>query len=339
MLRLLAAALALAAPGAPSTVATAHGQVVGVAQSGGSVAWLTSGATGCTLTLRAGGASHTVRYADGCSPGAQDLALANATAAWGGYQEVRCSETYAEVHTGTASRTHLVQTIDGDCLGFGTSYQGLAGDGTSFYYALLDTKEPPTRNCGDVGHCHWQLQGGEILRIAGGKARRVPGLPAAALIAGAPGLLALVQPARAAVSSGKSFDWPRAATNGKVSIYDTKSGRVVASFAPRGTVRAVAVSPTRAVVLVQAGSAWRLEWYDARSGARLGSAPVPPSTGLATDGNVAAYAAGNSVRVLDLTTAASKLVARTAGPAVGLSIDAGRLLWGERAAIRAAPVP
>src|SRR4051812_13087548 len=105
----------------PTTVARVPGPIVGVAQNGGSVAWLTASPSGCKLTIRSGGPDRATRYAPGCSPLPQDLALAGGVAAWGGYQEVRCSEMYAEVRTGSTTAAHLVQNIPGDCLGFDTS--------------------------------------------------------------------------------------------------------------------------------------------------------------------------------------------------------------------------
>ena len=163
----------------------------------------------------------------------------------------------------------LVAEIPGDCRGFGTSYQGLATDGTSFFYAVLSTKYPPPgTRCGDWWLRKWTLLGGGIMRIVGARAQPVAVLPGAALIAGAPGRLALVQPARVASSNGRSFDWPRAATNGAVVIYDTRARRAVTSFRPDGIVRAIALSPSRAVVLVQQGKDFQIDWYDARTGAR-----------------------------------------------------------------------
>jgi hypothetical protein len=336
VLRTIAAAAVLAFTAAsPANVATVPGQIVGVAQSGGAVAWLSSGASGCRLTIQSGGKSRVLPYAQDCAVLPQDLTLANGRAAWGGYQEVRCSETFAEVRTGTTSSAHLVQSIPGDCRGFGTTYQGLATDGTSFFYALLTTKNPPPgTRCGDGGPCRWTLLGGRIMRIAGAKAQPVTVLPGAALIAGAPGRLALVQPATAARSIGRTFDWPRAATNGAVVIYDTKARRAVTSFKPDGIVRAIALSRTRAVVLVQQGNDLEIQWYDAQSGVHRGTAPTPTATAhmLATDGRVVAYAVGRSIRVLDLGKLAARTVAKAASPPVGLTIDSGRLLWGENAA-------
>jgi hypothetical protein len=343
LVRLLAALLALAAPAgsaatvvtvraSPATVAAVPGHVIGVAQDADSIAWLEAAGSGCWLRVQslASGTVRTVRYAAGCLPA--DLALAGGRAAWGGYQDVRCSETYASVYTNDNSRGRLVQNIPGDCLGYRTSFQGLTSDGNSFFYSLLVTSAPAASStCGNGGPCRWQLASGRIVRIAGTRPVTARGLPPAALIAAANGRIALVEPARSAASGGQSFDWPRAARNGRVEIRNTGTAALVTSFSPQGTVRAVALSASRAVVLVEAGDAFRIEWYDSDSGARLGAAPVPRSTApwVATDGRFVAFSAGNTVRVLDMETDVQRIVSRATSEPVGLSVREGRLVWGE----------
>lgn len=336
MLELLAALALVTAAAPPATLATAAGQVVGLTQDAGRVAWLESTASGCRLVVRSAGGKRTaLRYAPGgClpPPPAYDLALASKQAAWGGYTEVRCSEFTAAVYAATASRAHLIEEIPGDCLGYRTSFQGLVTDGRRFYYALIDTRPPgdPSQRCGEGRGCHWQLASGRVKQIVGNQGLPVPGLPAAALIAGAPGHLALVQPA-ARGSSGGAIDWPRAASGGTVQVFDTADRHVAATFRPPGRVRAVALSPTRCVVLVESQGNRRFVWYDARSGKRLGSAAAPPGTAssLSTDGRYVAFAAGKRVRVLDLASSAQRTLRTASTPPVGVSVSAGRVVWAE----------
>jgi hypothetical protein len=104
----------------------------------------------------------------------------------------------------------------------------------------------------------------------------------------------------------------------------------VSSFRPAGLVRAVSLSAYRAVVLVQSRQGRRVEWYDADSGVRLGTEPVPPATAaISTDGRFVAFAAGATVHVLDLQTGAERLLRHATGDVVGVSVDGGRVVWGE----------
>jgi hypothetical protein len=47
-----------------------------------------------------------------------------------------------------------------------------------------------------------------------------------------------------------------------------------------------------------------------------------------------AFAVGKSVRVLDLETAAQRVLAHATSAPVGLSVVAGRLVWGENTATK-----
>ena len=130
----------------PTTIAVGSGQVIGVAQDTGSIGWLEAAASGCRLHIRpsGGGSDRVVRYASGCLPAEHDLALADGRAAWGGYEEVRCSDTHAAVYAAVGSRARLVEEIPGDCLGYAESYAGLASDGRSFFYSVLVTSPKPS---------------------------------------------------------------------------------------------------------------------------------------------------------------------------------------------------
>lgn len=324
MKRLLVLLALLAAPSAGATSSTtfavAHGRVLALAQGPGAVAWLESSTTGCRLRVVTGGRSRTTSWARGCLDSGWNLALAGTRAAWGGYEEVRCSETTAAVF----ADGRLVKEVPGDCLGFGTSFQGLASDGRAFFYALLEThRQLPSSRCGEGGPCRWRLAGGTLVRVNGGE---VSGLPPAALIAGAAGRLALVQAAATSSSNGRgSLDWPRAATDGRVDVRDTATGRLVTSFRPHGIVRAIALSSIRAVVLVESGAMRRIEWYDSDSGERLGVVPVRAGT-LSTDGRLVAFTSGGTVHVLDLETGTQRIVGR--GATTSASVHGHRILWG-----------
>jgi hypothetical protein len=78
----------------------------------------------------------------------------------------------------------------------------------------------------------------------------------------------------------------------------------VATFSPVSTVRAVAVSKTRAIVLVRsAGPAKRISWYDRDTGAFVSSVVVPPATSPAIDATATrvVYHVGNEIWTLRLS--------------------------------------
>jgi hypothetical protein len=124
--------------------------------------------------------------------------------------------------------------------------------------------------------------------------------------------------------------WPRAARNGRVEIRSLETGSVVRSFRPQGIVRAVALSETRAVVILEYLGSRTIESYDIASGRRLSVASVPQSARrLSTDGRHAAFIARTDVRVLDLESGRQRIVRRAQTFPSGLWIRSGRLVWAE----------
>lgn len=318
----------------PATIAYVPGQVLGVAQDGASVAWLQRTSSGCGLRVRPFGDRRTraVNYASTCAPNEHDLVLARGRAAWGGYDELQCGKTYAAVFAAAGSRRQLVQKIPGDCFGFGTSYRGLVSDGDSFYYALLETLKPFSAwRCGEGGACRWRVTGGRIVRIDGGRAVKLKGFPPTTMVAAAAGRVALVEPLRFASSNGTGgVNWPRAARNGKVEVRSLRTGTVVTSFRPQGIVRAVALSATRAVVVVEYLGSRTIESYDLRSGRRQRAVAVAQSTRrIATDGHFVAFVARGNILLLDLDTGRERFISSTRTFPTGLSIRGGRLVWAE----------
>jgi hypothetical protein len=329
----VAAVPASAQEGEPgtSTLAAFRGSVMGVAQDGRSVAWLQWSPDGCSFRIRGRTAKtiRSVKYASKCGPYFHDLVLAGNRATWGGDDEVICGKTYATVRTLADSRPRLVQKLPRNCLGFGPSLRGLASDGRSFYYNVFQTIQPPSAwQCGDLGGvCAWQLGRGHIVRIDGSRPIALRGLPPTVMFAVAAGRIVLVQPLRRSYTAG---GWPRAARNGKVEIRDLASGRVEAAFRPEGIVRSVALSPTRVIVLVELNGLRTVEFYDVHTGRRVRALDAPLSLRrLAPDRNLVVYVVNDQIRVFDLVTGRSSVVAETKLNPVGLSIRNGRVVWGE----------
>ena len=78
----------------------------------------------------------------------------------------------------------------------------------------------------------------------------------------------------------------------------------VATFSPIGSVRAVAVNATRAIVLVRtAGHTKRISWYDRDTGAFVSSVAVPAATSPSIDATASrvVYQVGNEIWTLRLS--------------------------------------
>jgi hypothetical protein len=325
----------------PLTLAAFRGTVLGVAQDARTVAWLQWSPEGCRLRIRprVGTTIRSVRYATKCNPFFHELVIAGRRAAWAGDDEVVCGKMYATVYALAGRRPHLVQRIPRDCYGFGPSLRGLASDGRAFYYNVFKTVRPARAwQCTGGGACSWELGRGHIARIDGSRPVALRGLPPTVMLAVAAGRILLVQPLRESSSSG---GWPRAARNGKVELRDLATGRLEASFGPEGIVRSATLTSTRALVLVELNGLRSVETYDVRTGRRLRSISAPLSLRrLAPDGNLVPYVVNDQIRVFDIATGGTSVVAETKLNPVGLSIRNGWVVWGENrtnfARIRAA---
>jgi hypothetical protein len=115
-----------------------------------------------------------------------------------------------------------------------------------------------------------------------------------------------------------------------VEIRDAVSGEVKATFAPSGTVVAVALTTATAAGLVHDGKRARVEVYDARKGSRLARASVPlGAKDLSIAGRTIVYRVGRTIYVLDWRRGApTKLAVAKARP-YGLSIEGRRVAWAE----------
>jgi hypothetical protein len=100
----------------------------------------------------------------------------------------------------------------------------------------------------------------------------------------------------------------------------------------------MALTANYAVVLVEYGTAMRIELYDAASGARVRIVPVASTARqLSASGNLAVFSEGTLIRLVDLRNGAVRNLWRTGGMPVGvaptnpvgLSINGLRVVWGE----------
>jgi hypothetical protein len=316
-----------------TTLLAFRGTVLGVAQDAHSIAWLQWSPDGCFLRIRGrdSKAVRSIKYAATCNPFFHDLLFSDGRAVWSGDDEVICGKTYATVYAYAGSRPRLVQKLPRDCLGFGPSLRGLVSDGRSFYYNVFKTARPPSASqCGDLGGlCQWELAGGQIFRVDGSRRVALRGLPPTVMFAVSAGRVALVQPLKKWAASS-SAGWPRAARNGKVEVRDLATGRLDSSFRPQGIVRSVALTPAKALALVEYNGLRTVESYDVRTGRHLRSIAAPVSLRrLPPDGRLIAFPLHYQVSVFDATTGRRWVVARTRFNTVGLTIRDGLVVWGE----------
>jgi hypothetical protein len=244
---------------------------------------------------------------------------------------VICGKTYATVYAYAGGRPRVLQKLPRDCLGFGPSLRGIVDDGGTFYYDVFKTARPPAASqCGDLGGlCEWKVAGGQIVRVEGARRVPVPGLPPTVMFAVRAGRIALVPPLKEYAGSS-SAGWPRPVRNGRVEIRDLATGRLQAVFRPQGLVRSVALTPTRALVLVELNGLRTVESYDVRTGRHVRSVVAPVALRrLPPDGNLVAFPLNDGVSVFDVSTGRRWVVARTRFVTVGISIRNGLVVWGE----------
>jgi hypothetical protein len=128
-----------------------------------------------------------------------------------------------------------------------------------------------------------------------------------------------------------SFPGPAAASNGPVEIRDAATGALVASFSPKGTVKAVAVSAQVVAVLVQRGPSKQIERYDAETGAPVDTTTVPSTTAntLAIAGPAIVYQTHREIWLYDARGGKKTRLARAGATPIGLSIEDRRVAWAE----------
>ena len=212
----------------------------------------------------------------------------------------------------------------------------LAGDDDTLVFAVAEVgfkDEVACLSTPTAAHaCDMQTSGGGIYRVVG---RRPPtlvkGTTAAVAVACSGTEIAYVRAAPAATSTGR----PLPSSSLPVDILDVRTGSLVTSVATTGTPIAVALSADVLALLERTADGLTLAWYDPASGNSLGSLQVPASaTGLAAGKGVVAFSVERSIRVVGVSTGHARLVAKTAGLPIGLSIDGTRVAWAENAGDR-----
>jgi Tol biopolymer transport system component len=125
------------------------------------------------------------------------------------------------------------------------------------------------------------------------------------------------------------------------------AGKVVASFSATGKPVEVALSESVVALLSElSDGSTRISVFDARTGSPRRVVRVAREThrGLASDGRRILFSGRRMIRSLDVRTGKMRVLTRTRGAPIGLSVSGGRVAWAEklapkRARIRAVRLP
>lgn len=316
----------------PITLATTSHPIVAFAQDGDRLAWVGHVGTACgepgfpstAVYVSTPSTGEVQRLVDAfCSwEGRSELALAGRRALW--TEHWAGNSTYTEVLTAEAGRPPVrlqqpysgTRTMIGDPDGSGTYFGVPTGDRD----LLVDSVRSAGYGACDPYEERCELlEGGDVRRVDGRRARTVPGFrDVVAVVA-----LAAAAPNVATVAAG-------AAAGKTVVVQNARTGEVVTSFDPAGVAREIALTPALVAVLVDRGRVRRIELRDAASGRLRRSVPVPSrARSLAAGGRVVVFSAGPHVYTLDPRTFRVHSVARTAQAPIGLSVEGTRIAWAE----------
>lgn len=334
-----------AKPIKPRTVVSVKAPIRAFAQDEVTIAWINrtyqirvrSLETQATALLgSAGPAVMGVRW----SP---SLALAGSHALWDTFPSGGNSLEYelltAAPFDPRATAIDLFMVPVGMPLG-GEFLTGVAGDGPTLVYAKT------TEDCDDPGgnNCHRLDAFGGVAFVTGQyQASTIPSIPPAVMLAFAAhdpqsskqisqGMIAVVPAETPVLSDFENV--PRAAPNGAVEVFRVIGpGPVVhlmGSFAPSGTVKAIALDFQQLVVLVERADGTKvLERYAPswQGGTLIGTTPVPKATAseLSVSRTGIVYRVGGKIYLL--AAGAPKLVWKTSGTPIGLSIEGKRIAW------------
>jgi hypothetical protein len=325
---------------APTTVVVTK-QIQDFAADRGYIAWTTYGTNGCRVYIRAlaaavqhvvSGGTPSARHPWACADvqAPTDLALAGDRALWAEDEATPCGDgPSTRVRAGGfRQRPKTLEQFAAVCVG-DTVLAAMAGSMQTLLYAKV------VEDIVDVGGTlpRIRVTGGTTTRVVLGRPTKLRGLPPVAAIAASAQSIAIV-PAAPDQGTGDFLIWPplKAAVNGAVQIRNAISGALVTSFAPSGTVDAIALSRRVAVVLVRGpGRTLQIVGYDARTGEFLRAVAVPRQTGrrLDVEGSRVVFRVDRSIRVFDIRTGRHFAVWRADSVPVDVSIDGNVVAWAE----------
>jgi hypothetical protein len=321
------------------TLVYAKGPIVAFAEDGDHLAWATDAQ--CVVSIRIRSLSRrTQRVVGQVPPGdcswipQTRIALAGDRALWTYYDAGNEQYTYLNTAALTGTPPALVTYASWDTSGYGIGEQlgGLAGQGELLVYSLVSVSVHGADNCDRTQTCTSYVKGGSVTRLETLKPQGIPGTPPAMQLAVSGNELAIVPAGVVRSFTPTRADATIAAEpNGPVQVRNAATGGLLSSFAPTGAVTAIAVSGPTVAVLVTAHGTKRIERYAASSGKLLGATPVPPFTAdeLSMDASRIIFHVGRSIRAVNDSSGAAATIFLAAATPIGLSIDHGRIAWGE----------
>jgi hypothetical protein len=316
---------------APVTLAApAQGRIISFAQDGRRIAWIgyrervhvKTIATGRSVVVGSARTQAPGGGAGGFPTGFRNhlLALAGKQALWTVQGGGNCIETSVRAATLGEEKPPAVVSSMTFCSVEGSVTTATVGDAATLAFTTVSFEFDQVITCSRVSS-------GRTARVVGASAVTVPGSVPAVQLAVSAGRVAVV-PADETCTSPLLAPAP----DGTVEIRAAIDGALLAAFSPAGTVRALALSGPRAVVLVEAADgSKRVERYDAVTGALLGATRV--SSGVAPDLDIAGewivYRTGRAIRLIDAVTGAKQLLFIAPVTPSGLSIESRRVAWAE----------
>ena len=327
-----------AKPIEPRTLVIDKGQIRSFAQDAHSIAWIGQGykVHVRSLLTKQSASVGNARPSIGVGGPTPALALAGTRAVWTRFEGGNAPETSLLTSALGESETGIDLFMGETGEPGGSFLGGIAGDGPTLLYGST------TENCfpppWPPAPCPMlDAIGGVVIVTGQYQAPSISGIPAPAMLAFAAhdpqsgqisqGLLAVAPAATPLVSNLGNV--PRVAENGPVRVYHLLNKVVpVSSVAPRGTVKAVALSfPELAVLVDRADGTKTIERYEPEGGTLIGTTPVPKATAseLSISNARIVYRVGSKIYLLADGT--PELVWKASRTPIGLSIEGRRVAW------------
>ena len=212
----------------------------------------------------------------------------------------------------------------------GTHLTGLAADWRLLAFSRVGYRQVETEpSClEEPVPCVYDVTGGRATRVRGRDRNPVPGVAPPALLAVGAGRIAV---APSADPWEDSLD-PLPAENGPINIVNPRTGTLLTSVSPTGTVRALALSADALAVLVQrTDGSLAIERYALPAGTLLASTTVNQRTAPRIDigDKWIVYRVDRQIRLIGPGGASRPLIrtSRTLNTPMGLSIEGRRVAW------------